>query len=330
MPQKRLEKIPGLKEIDIINIMKTKEIFNQIEEEYVKLNEKKIYYCCIDDPEYPEQFLALKDPPYGLFYRGELPKSVRLRVGIVGARMCTEYGKGMAYEIARELAAYQVPVISAMARGIDASGHRGALDGKGMTYAVFGCGVDICYPHYHRQLYYEILKHGGILSEYLPGTEPLAYHFPMRNRLISALCDVILIIEAKQKSGSLITADFALEQGKDVYALPGRVGDALSEGCNRLISQGAGILVSIDDFLEELSLQTGRKQKKCPQKKLPLEKEESLVYSCFGLLPVRLEEVLAVTGLDIQAVSRILAALQQKNLIEEVFKNYYKRTTENV
>lgn len=327
LSKEQLEKMPGLTEQDIACLVEAKKAWD-VDLEWRRLGQKKIFFTSIEEDCYPPQFRHLPDAPYGIFYRGKLPLAEEFRVAIVGARMCSEYGRSMAREIARELAAHDVPVVSGMARGIDAAGHRGVLDSGGDTYAVFGCGVDVCYPNYHKQLYYEITQHGGLLSEYLPGVRPLAYHFPQRNRLISALSDVVLIIEAKEKSGSLITADFALEQGKDVYALPGRVTDALSGGCNRLISQGAGIVLSVEDFLAELCMETSRKepvlQKNTKSEKIPLEKEELLVYSCLGLLPVGIEELLDKTGLDIQSVSQALAALQQKGQIEEIYKNYYK------
>lgn len=347
-----LEKIPGLMHTDIARIIESKKTWD-IEREWQSLLQSKICFTSQEQADYPQQLRELPDAPYGIFYRGKIPEAEEFRVAIVGARMCSEYGRTIAREIARELAAHDVAVVSGMARGIDAAGHRGALDSGGSTYAVFGCGVDICYPNYHRQLYYEIEQHGGLLSEYLPGTNPLPGYFPQRNRLISALSDVVLIIEAKEKSGSLITADFALEQGRDVYALPGRVTDALSSGCNRLIAQGAGIILSVEDCLAELALYAVRKKETNSRKdlysikkvikdrsysenceifdnlhKFSLEKDERLVYGCLGLLPMGFEDLLEKTGLDIQTLSQILAALLQKHCIEEVFKNHYKIITE--
>ncbi len=335
----QLEKIPGLMHKDIQRIIESKNTWD-VSREWQALAQAGIRFISREQAEYPKQLLELADAPYGIFYRGSLPVPEQFRVAIVGARMCSEYGRTIAREIARELALHDVAVVSGMARGIDAAGHRGALDSGGDTYAVFGCGVDVCYPDYHRQLYHEILRHGGLLSEYPPGTKPFPGYFPQRNRLISVLSDVVLIIEAKQKSGSLITADFALEQGRDVYALPGRVTDALSYGCNRLIAQGAGILLSVEDCLEELMVAAARRrgnhtrtvrqqEVNCENfdnlQKFSLEKDERLVYGCLGLLPTGLEELLELTGLDIQALSRILAALLQKHQIEEVFKNHYKK-----
>lgn len=340
-----LEKIPGLMHKDIGRIIESKKTWD-IGGAWDALARSKSRFVSMEQPGYPKRLRELSDAPYGIFYRGRLPDAAQFHAAVVGARMCSEYGRTVARELARELAAQDAAVISGMAQGIDAAGHRGALDSGGDTYAVLGCGVDVCYPNCHRQLYEQIGSYGGLLSEYPPGTKPLPAYFPQRNRLISVLSDVVFIIEAKEKSGSLITADFALEQGRDIYALPGRITDTLSAGCNRLIAQGAGILLSVEDCMKELALYASRK-KSCQKNLVPqstlkpgnceifvnlhkfsLEKDELLVYGCLGLLPTGFEELLEKTGLDIQALSRILAALLQKHQIEEVFKNHYKIITE--
>ncbi len=331
----QLEKVPGLLEEDVQCLIKNKQSWD-LDAEWQRLAQRGISFTSREDAHYPAQFRELTQAPYGVFYRGKLPEPGEFRVAIVGARMCSEYGRSIAREVAKELAKHDVPIVSGMARGIDAAGHRGALDGGGDTYAVFGCGVDVCYPAYHGQLYADIAGHGGILSEYPPGTAPFAYHFPQRNRLISALSDVVLVVEARVKSGSLITADYALEQGRDVYALPGRITDSLSGGCNQLIAQGAGVLLSVEDFLENLSVEAVRKKasgrkkqaKKRKSEKIPLEKAELLVYSCLGLLPVGMEEILFKTGLDMRTAAQVLTALQQKKQVEEIYKNHYKILTE--
>ena len=171
---------------------------------------------------YPERLMPFADMPSRLFVRGALPADEQKTAAIVGARICTAYGKSQAAFFAQVLAANGVAVISGLACGIDAAAHEGALRGKGKTFAVLGCGVDICYPKQNYPLMRRMLENGGgVLSEFPPGAEPLPWHFPIRNRVISALADVVLVIEAKEKSGSLITADYALEQGKTVFALPG-------------------------------------------------------------------------------------------------------------
>ena len=190
---------------------------------------------------YPERLMPFADMPSRLFVRGALPADEQKTAAIVGARICTAYGKSQAAFFAQVLAANGVAVISGLACGIDAAAHEGALRGKGKTFAVLGCGVDICYPKQNYPLMRRMLENGGgVLSEFPPGAEPLPWHFPIRNRVISALADVVLVIEAKEKSGSLITADYALEQGKTVFALPGRTTDATSRGFTRNDSRGAG------------------------------------------------------------------------------------------
>ena len=193
--------------------------------------------------DYPQRLLELADFPYAIYAKGKLPDLVSRKAAIVGSRRCTPYGEKYAVEFGKVLAEYGIEIISGLARGVDGMGQRGALMGGGKTFAVLGSGPDVCYPREHIGLYMDILEQGGgILSEYPPGTPPLSWHFPARNRIISGLSDVVLVMEAGEKSGSLITVDMALEQGRDVYALPGPVNSTLSDGCNRLIRQGAGIL----------------------------------------------------------------------------------------
>ena len=188
---------------------------------------------------------------------------------MIGARECSEYGIYVARNFAKELGAHGIPVISGMARGIDSISQEAALQGGGRTYAVLGCGVDICYPKSSRRLYERILEQGGILSTFPPGTEPMKRLFPERNRIVAGLADVILVVEARQKSGTFITVDMALEQGREVYAIPGRLTDRLSDGCNLLLQQGALIAVSPQDLLQHLS----PRQMEFPLEKLQQETE---------------------------------------------------------
>ena len=191
-----------------------------MEEAYAKMCESGISFVSLEDASYPKRLRHIANPPYGLYVKGCLPQGET--VAIVGARMCSEYGRTVARELGRMLAARGVGVVSGMARGIDAAGHQGALDVGGISCAVLGCGVDVCYPKSSRALYEEILERGSVVSEYPPGTQPIPGYFPQRNRIISGLVRAVVVVEAKQRSGSLITADFALEQGRDVYAIPGR------------------------------------------------------------------------------------------------------------
>ncbi len=207
------------------------------------------------DPEYPPYLKQYERMPAGLYVIGRFPDPSRPCVAIVGARNCSGYGKSEAERFGKTLAENGVQIISGLAYGIDVSSQIGALRGGGTAFAVLGSGADVCYPKENRSVYDEIIRNGGgIISEYEPGTKAAPWHFPLRNRIISALADIVLVIEARKKSGSLITVEYALEQGKSVFAIPGRNVDALSFGCNALISQGAGIAVSPEVILEELAL----------------------------------------------------------------------------
>ena len=294
-----------------------------------KFRKKGISFVSQEMDTYPDKLRYIHNPPYSIYFKGSLPDGHRQAVAIVGARRCSEYGRSMAEKLGEQLAKYDIPVISGMAMGVDAYGHVGALRGKGKTYAVLGCGVDICYPAAHKQLYHDILDNGGIISEYPPGTEAKPQLFPARNRIISALSDTIVLVEAKERSGSLITADFALEQGKDIFAFPGRATDELSFGCNALIRQGAGIITSVDSFLADLGVLG---QNECRQEslfeKFPnffLEKEESMVYSCLDLRPKSLEEISFRTGIKTQYLTSLIQGMIEKGVLKETFRNYYIR-----
>ena len=287
-----------------------------LDKEWENLQKRGIHFVSLEQSMYPSRLRQIYDPPYSLYYIGRLPEDQKPAVGIVGGRICSPYGKDIAKRSGRCLAKNGVSVISGLARGIDSCGHAGALDGGGCTYAVLGCGVNIVYPPENAALYERIVKHGGILSEYPPDMPPRPGFFPMRNRIIAGLSDLVLIIEAKEKSGSLITADCALEQGKDIYAAPGRITDPLSAGCNRLIRQGAGILLSPEDLVREPLI--------LPEKnKLPLEKSERMVYSCLDLHPKSMEKISEETALDIATLAEILFALEEKGLVQEAWQNHY-------
>lgn len=283
----------------------------------------RIQYIHQEAEAYPGRLKVHRGMPGRLCVLGRLPRDDRPSVAVVGARRSTGYGNETARRFARELAANGVQIISGMAWGIDGMAHEGALDAGGDTFAVLGCGVDVCYPAGHRKLYERLVERGGVLSEQPPGMPPLAGHFPARNRIISALADLVLVVEAGEKSGSLITADFALEQGKDVFAVPGRIGDPLSRGCLNLLRQGAGLADSPLVLLEALGASPGKNGE--PEKIL-LAKEENIVYSWIRLQPVSLEELVQKTGMSAGKVLGILVELELKGCIREIHKNDYVRT----
>lgn len=295
----------------------------KLEAEYDKLLKQKVKFIPIQDLHYPRKLKNISAPPYAIYVKGELPMEEMPSVAIVGARKCSPYGETMAKNFAEELARCDVQIISGMARGIDGVSQRAALDVNGKTFGVLGCGVDICYPREHYRLYQELQEKGGVISEQPLGMQPLPQFFPARNRIISGLADVVIVIEAKEQSGSLITADMALEQGKDVYALPGPVNSVLSKGCHNLIKQGAGILLSPKDLLEELGIFHKNKTKKMTENKILLESAENIVYSCLDFEPKNLGQISGVTGLEVQALMNILVDLELRGYIREVSKNYY-------
>ena len=225
----------------------------EVYKEYEEMEQAGIFFLPCYHPEYPKRLLQIPDSPFGIYVKGRLPRDNERSIAIVGARNCSAYGRYVADAFAKAFAKEGVSVVSGMARGIDGVAQGGALAAGGSTYAVLGCGVDICYPACHDALYGKICASGGVLSTYPPKTAPSPKHFPPRNRIISGLSDAVLVVEAKQKSGTLITVDMALEQGREVYAVPGRITDRLSDGCNRLLVQGAAVALSPAQMLKELS-----------------------------------------------------------------------------
>ena len=272
------------------------------EREQERLKRQDIRFVSFEHPEYPKKLRNLTDAPCGLFFRGELPEEKKPAAALVGARDCTAYGSNGARWFARELAGAGVQIISGMARGVDGAAHRGALEAGGASFGVLAGGVDICYPESNRDIYMELEQRGGILSEAPPGVRPLRHYFPLRNRILSGLSDMVLIIEARQKSGSLITADYGL------------------------IQQGAGIALSPEQLLEELHILPGIQGKKKKKNKISLERSENLVYSCLRLQAQNLETICGETGLAPGEVLRVLSGLQIKGHAKEVYKNYYTRT----
>ena len=252
------------------------------EKELKALYEKGIRFISELDPEFPEKLKFIPDPPFSLYIKGSLPDPDVPSVAIIGARMCSDYGRYMARQFGRGLAMSGVQVISGMARGIDGIAQHAAVSAGGKSYGILGCGVDICYPEENRDVYDMLLDNGGLISEYPPGMQPESGFFPMRNRIISGLADVLLVVEARQKSGTSITVDTALEQGREVLAVPGRVTDRLSDGCNFLISQGAGVAISVEDVLDRLWHLKHNPDPKPEVKDLPKEKEASDIFPVCG------------------------------------------------
>ncbi len=313
-----------------------------------KLKEdRQLNFVPFCSPQYPNRLRNISNPPFCLYVKGSLPKDHIPTVAIIGARACSEYGKSMAEFFGKSLGALGIQVISGMARGIDGIAQRGAIQGGGHTFAVLGCGADVCYPPDNIRLYRDIPNHGGIISEYPAGTKAQSSLFPERNRIISGLADLLLVIEARKRSGTYITVTQALEQGKDVYVVPGRITDALSEGCNYLLSQGAGVAMNTDVIVEALKgcgqefLHENTCSKECLEFGC-LNKDyndgyigdnvtnsaESIILSCLDIMPMDINELIGRIGrikpMDLPSLQLELTKLQIKGwVISE--GNYYRK-----
>lgn len=287
------------------------------------MNSNEIRYITRFDKEYPKRLALLGNPPAGIYFKGRLPADNEPSVAIVGSRICSVYGRAMAEEFAAGLAKSGINIISGLARGIDGVAQESAVKNGGKTYGVLGCGIDLVYPKQNEKIFEQVLHSGGIISEYPPGRPALPGQFPERNRIISALADIVLVIEAKRRSGTSITVGYALEQGKDVYAVPGRIHDECSLGCNELIANGAGVATSVDDIIEALGVKPALIKPQADFKNM--EEAEKLVLGLLDYYPITVEEINIKTNLSIQKVYEILIKLQLKGVCREVSKGQFCR-----
>lgn len=293
--------------------------------EYEEAARNGIHFITREEAGYPKRLINISSAPYYLYYKGKLPSEEKPSLAVIGARNCSIYGREIAQCFSRILAGSGIQIISGMARGVDGYAHKGALETQGYTCGVLGFGVDICYPKEHIGLKKEIECAGGLISEYAIGTPGLAYNFPARNRLIAGVSDAVLVIEAAKRSGTLITVGCALEQGKMVYAVPGRVGDRLSEGCNDIIKDGGKIVTEPEDVLQEFSLMWFKQEKTVSDQKIKivLERQEKIVYACLDLEPRHIEQLVLATKLPQQELLVLLIRLEMKGYIRQPVKNYY-------
>lgn len=293
--------------------------------EIIKLAEKKgIRIIPLDDEEYPELLRYIHDPPLVLYVKGVIPRG--LGFGVVGSRKATGYGMNTAFRLASELAEEGFIIVSGMARGIDTAAHTGALHAGGQTIAVLGCGPDRAYPPENRGLMERIARNGAVVSEYPPGVEPQTYHFPVRNRVISGISIGILVVEASQKSGSLITAQAALEQGRDVFAIPGNINHHNSMGTNRLIREGAKLVLSTEDILEEIpwslsALPTYGKNAVSGSE--PLTHEESRILQVLKAEDLYHDQIAERTGIQHHTLFAVLLRLEIKGLVRKDLTGRY-------
>jgi DNA processing protein len=276
----------------------------------------------IEDEDYPSWLTKTHDPPYVLYYRGDLDCLNGLCIAIVGSRHASTYGKTQSRRFGRELGEQGITIVSGMARGIDTEAHLGALEAGGRTAAVLGCGLDVIYPPENKQLYKEITEHGVVLTEFPPHTHPEPGNFPMRNRVIAGLSRGVLVVEAQQRSGALITVDFALEQGRDVFAVPGQINNKNSEGTNNLIKQGACLVTEINDILSEYGLdkeETGMQQGNL----FDASPEEKRIMDLLSAESIHFDDLIYKSKLTIGELSTVLLQLELKGIIKALPGNYY-------
>lgn len=302
----------------------------KIEYEYEELLKRKIRFLYPGHLEYPKKYHEIMDAPLGLYLKGRMPNDNQKAIAIIGARNCTRYGMEMARFFGRELANCKVAVISGLARGVDGMAHAGALEVQGYTIGIVGGGIDQIYPKENYDLFMKMEKSGGILSESNVGVVPSAGLFPQRNRLIAGLCDGILVVEAMERSGTFITVDQGLEQGKEIFAIPGRITDSKSVGCNDLIKLGAHAVTSVEDVLEILNvnekntrIHSRKMLLSCGSSKMLLAPREKIVYSCLRIEPRYLDDIIGEAKIAPQEVCKILNQLSLAGVIIESPRNYY-------
>ncbi len=336
-PRKLLATIHELtpQNIEAILANRTEEMLFSYDRE---LERKNIRFISIDNPDYPALLKEIPDPPLGFYIIGELPQESgtdcitkrTLNIALIGSRRCTEYGLQVSQKISRDLAAHGVVIVSGMARGIDSMGHKGAIEGGGKTIAVLGCGVDVCYPPENRALREKIIENGCLISEFPPGTQPYPGFFPMRNRIISGLSLAIIVVEAAKKSGTLITVEQALEQGRTVMAVPGNITSKLSQGTNALIKDNAVVVTDYKDVLDSLGVfieeESANNSNKKHYNKLNLAPEEQVIYNLLEYAPLSFEDIVMKTNSQPQTLLYILSMLEIKGHIQALPGRRYIRT----
>ena len=282
-----------------------------------KIESQNIRILTWEDEAYPQRLKEIDQPPPVLYIRGEYLPDDLFAVALVGTRRVTPYGRQITEELSAFLAANGITVISGLARGVDAIAHQTALKSGGRTIGVLGSGVDKIYPPEHRALTERMVERGAIISDYAPGTPPDASNFPPRNRIISGLSLAVVVVEAGETSGALITAGFAAEQGRDVFAVPGSILAPQSKGTNKLIQNGALPLLSVNDLMQALDLNRVGEHK-AARKIIPTDETEARLMSILGDEPLHVDEIRNQAGLPIEKVSATLALMELKGMVRQV------------
>ncbi|MFH1783251.1 MAG: DNA-processing protein DprA [Candidatus Omnitrophota bacterium] len=305
--------IRSIKDINISNELKL-------------IDKHKIKVITFLDKDYPKNLKDIYDPPVVVYVKGDILPSDDISVAIVGSRIASFYGKEQSEKFAYELAMRGITVVSGLARGIDSKAHKGALKAKGRTLGVLGSGILNIYPEENISLSEDIARNGAVLSQFPMRMPPLRENFPSRNRIISGLSLGVVVVEAGLKSGALITSDFAMEQGREVFALPGKIDSITSDGTNKLIKQGAKLITSIEDIIEEIDVHVSNKTALLRDNLISeLDKEESLVYNLLASKPKHIDDILEGSSMDIEELLKSLSKLELKGFIRQLpGKNFIK------
>lgn len=326
--EKELADFPDVGPTIASNIKKKAD--GKLAEKQLELMEKnQVQLLTFKDETYPENLKSIYDPPPFLFIKGETGEQDKNAIAIVGCRAASQYGKQIAEKIGRELAKRGITIISGLAWGIDSIGHLAALEENSRTLAVFGSGLDVIYPSENRKLAERIIRNGAILSEFPLGTKPERQNFPKRNRLISGLSLGVVIIEAGPKSGALLTARHALDQNREVFAVPGNVGAKTSEGTNRLIKEGAKLVTTVEDILEELKIfaPLGQKGRSETEKDLSrLSAVEKSIYDLIRNEPYHIDKIAQETSMSTSRTLSALLSLELKGYIKQLSGKQFMRT----
>ncbi len=337
---RRLQSIPGIGEATARQILAFDQ-WDKAENEFKRLGTTKSYLVTYKDPLYPQNLLQIYDFPPFLYVKGSL-QTDDIPVALVGSRLASPYGRFTTEKLSRELALNGITVVSGLARGIDSAAHRGAMSARGRTIAVLGCGIDVVYPPENYRLYESIPEHGAIISEYQFGTPPHRLNFPARNRIISGISYGVVVVEAGEKSGSLITARLALEQGREVFAVPGSIDASGSRGTHKLIREGARLVQSVRDIIDEISPQfpthfrpelpktiktdngsTADSHQPSPVSPIMVP-AQSEIMKILSAGPIHIDELAASTGMAVAALQPGLLTLELQGLILKLPGNNYK------
>jgi DNA processing protein len=295
--------------------------------ELERLEEHAVRALTWNDDAYPALLKEIDDAPPVLYVRGDLSSIDEWAVSVVGTRRPTPYGRQVAEEISHQLASNRICVVSGLARGVDAIAHRAAIQAGGRTVAVLACGLDMVYPPEHAKLAREIVEHGALLSEYPIGTQPRGDYFPRRNRILSGISLGVLVVEGDVKSGAIITARWANDQNREVFAIPGSIFSPQSRGTNDLIQQGAKLVQTVEDVLEELNLTMVPHQIEM-QELIPATDTESDLLRHISKEPIHIDEVCRQSGLPVSTVSSVLAMMELKGLIKQMGPMAFVRARE--